>query len=160
MFIAKLLVLLLTMIVARSFIHRNTRLVTRPLSRQFLFGNPEPPKNNAPEKKDGGLLGNMGNLMESVKKAQEIAKQTEVLNKQLSETVITGNDASGEVVATFTGLGVPLEIKISDAMAAKGAEAVSLATTEAVKDGHTKSTSNMMAKMGELYKGLPMGPKA
>jgi hypothetical protein len=33
----------------------------------------------------------MGNLMDSMKKAQEIAKQAEVVNKELMETIIIGN---------------------------------------------------------------------
>jgi hypothetical protein len=33
----------------------------------------------------------MGNLMDSMKKAQEIAKQAEVVNKELMETVVIGN---------------------------------------------------------------------
>ena len=33
----------------------------------------------------------MGNIMDSMKKAQEIAKQAEVINKQLMETIVIGN---------------------------------------------------------------------
>jgi hypothetical protein len=33
----------------------------------------------------------MGNLMDSMKKAQEIAKQAEVVNKELMETIVIGN---------------------------------------------------------------------
>jgi hypothetical protein len=33
----------------------------------------------------------MGNLMDSMKKAQEIAKQAEVINKELMGTVVVGN---------------------------------------------------------------------
>ena len=35
--------------------------------------------------------------MESMKKAQEIAKQAEVVNKELMETKVTGKDPSGQV---------------------------------------------------------------
>lgn len=54
-------------------------------TRKFLFGNPEPPKNNG--KKDGGLLGglgNMGNMMENIKKAQETAQK---IQKELSVSI-------------------------------------------------------------------------
>ena len=37
----------------------------------------------------------MGNIMDSMKKAQEIAKQAEVINKQLMETIVIGN---GEIL--------------------------------------------------------------
>ena len=33
----------------------------------------------------------MGNLMDSMKKAQEIAKQAEVINKELMGTVVVGS---------------------------------------------------------------------
>ena len=163
MFFAKILVVLAVVAIAGAFRHFSTRLHRNGhLTQQFLFGSPEPPKNSSSEKKkDGGLLGGMGNMMESMKKAQEIAKKAEELNKQLAATVISGSDSSGEVIATFTGLGIPIEIKIPDAIVEQGSEAVSKAATEAMKDGHGKSTSNMMGKMQELYAGVPgMGPKA
>lgn len=37
------------------------------------------------------LFPGMGNLMDSMKKAQEIAKQAEVINKELMGTVVVGN---------------------------------------------------------------------
>ena len=57
-----------------------------------LFGNPSDnnPKNSPAKKDGGGMFGGMGNIMESMKKAQEIAKQAEVLQKEMSETIITG----------------------------------------------------------------------
>lgn len=130
------------------------------VTRRNLFGNPEP-KDNAPaNKKDGGMFGGMGNLMDSMKKAQEIAKQAEVVNKELMDTVIMGQDPSGAVFATFNGLGVPVGLKISDSIMEQGAEAVSLASTQAMVDAHKKSQDAMMAKMSALYSGagVPMPP--
>lgn len=40
------------------------------------------------------LFPGMGNLMDSMKKAQEIAKQAEVINKELMGTVVVGNGKS------------------------------------------------------------------
>ena len=102
--------------------------------------------------------------MDSMKKAQEIAKQAEVINKELMGTVVVGSgntfwnyhtilyirkfftfpannfpDPSQQVYATFNGLGMPVGIKVSDALAAQGGEAVSLACSQAMLDGHTKS---------------------
>ena len=129
-------------------------------SRKFLFGSPDP-KDNAPAKKDGGMFGGMGNLMDSMKKAQEIAKQAEVVNKELMDTVIMGQDPAGAVFATFNGLGVPVGLKISDSIMAQGAEAVSLASTQAMVDAHKKSQETMMTKMQALYSGagVPMPPQ-
>lgn len=120
-------------------------------SRRHLFGSPEPPKSPVPKKDAGGLFGGMGNLMDSMKKAQEIAKQAEVMNKELGETMITAKDPSGQVTVTYNGLGVPVSMQVSDSILSQGAEAVSLAATQAMKEGHEKSQMNMVARMQALY---------
>ena len=125
-------------------------------SRRFLFGTPEQPKDGgtSPAKKDGGgMFGGMGNLMDSMKKAQEIAKQAESMNKELAGQIIVGNDASGKVTATFNGLGQPIGIKIGEELMGKSAEEISLASTEAMIDAYTKATNMMMSKMQNLYAG-------
>jgi DNA-binding protein YbaB len=135
----------------------------RTATKKYLFGNPEPPKSNPPAKKnDGGMFGGMGNLMESMKKAQEIAKQAEVLNKELMDTAVVGQDPAGQAFATFNGLGMPIGLKVSEELCAKGAEAVSLAASQAMVDGHTKSQNTMMSRMQALYAGagVPVPPKA
>lgn len=130
-------------------------------SALFLFGTPEPPKSPAPKKEGGGLFGNMGNMMDTMKKAQEIAKQGEALNKELQELLVTASDPSGQVEATFTGLTTPVGVKVSEGILSLGAEAVSLATTQAVLAAHQKSSQTMMSKMQALYAqfGLPMPPQ-
>jgi DNA-binding protein YbaB len=52
----------------------------------------------------------MGNLMDSMKKAQEMAKNAEAINKELAVTTIMGSDPAGQVFATFNGLGQPIGI--------------------------------------------------
>lgn len=149
------------MLCMASAFHTQLGQSPRISTRRNLFGNPEP-KDNAPaNKKDGGMFGGMGNLMDSMKKAQEIAKQAEVVNKELMDTVIMGQDPSGAVFATFNGLGVPVGLKISDSIMEQGAEAVSLASTQAMVDAHKKSQEAMMAKMSALYSGagVPMPPQ-
>lgn len=129
---------------------RHSSLVTR----RFLFGSPEPPKSPVPAKKDGGLFGGMGNMMESMKKAQELAKQAEVLQKELQATSVAGQDPTGQAVATFNGVGVPVSIKLSESLVAQGAEAASAAATQALIDAHAKSQNLMVSKMQGLYGGL------
>lgn len=53
-----------------------------------LFGSPSTPE----PKKDtgGGIFGNKGNPMDSIKKLQDITKQYEVIMKELGETPVTG----------------------------------------------------------------------
>lgn len=140
----------------------STRSLQQSPSRLFLFGSPpEPPKNspaNQKGKEGGGLFGGMGNIMESMKKAQEIAKQAEVVNKELMDTPVTGQDPSGQVVSTFNGLGVPIGLKVSDSILSQGSDAVSLACSQAMIDGHTKATTMMITRMQALYAGagIPM----
>ncbi len=137
---------------------------TRPAvnTARFLFGMPDSAKN--PVKKEGGgggFFGNMGNMMETMKKAQDIAKQGEALNKELQETLITGSDPSNQAQATFTGLAAPIAMKISETLLAEGAEKVSLAATQALLDGYQKSSQTMMSRMQALYSqfGLPIPPQ-
>ena len=49
----------------------------------------------------------MGNMMENMKKAQEIAKQAEVLNKELAQTAIVGQDPrfhSHRILSLYTSI--------------------------------------------------------
>ena len=145
---------------ANAFTPARQNAILRSSTARRLFGNPpEAPKSPAAggQKKDGGLFGGMGNLMESVKKAQEMAKQAEVINKELLDTVIVGQDPSGQVSATFNGLGMPIGIKISDSILSQGSESVSLATTQAMVDAHSKAQATMMGKMSALYGGVMPG---
>jgi len=157
------LLLALIALHTNAFAPKRQSGILRISTSRSLFGNPpEAPKGPAAggQKKDGGLFGGMGNLMESVKKAQEIAKQAEVINKELMDTIIIGQDPSGQVSATFNGLGMPIGIKISDSILSQGSEAVSLASTQAMVDAHSKSQATMMGKMQALYGGaLPGMPK-
>jgi DNA-binding protein YbaB len=125
-----------------------------------LFGRPEPPKNVPEKKNDGGMFGGMGNMMESLKKAQDMAKQAEIMNKELESTFIIGKDTSGAVTATFNGMAKPISVDIEESVLALGADAVSLAATQAVLEAHAKSQAAMMGRMQELYAGLglPMPP--
>jgi DNA-binding protein YbaB len=127
----------------------------------MLFGNPDDKPTPTEKKNSGGMFGGMGNLMESMKKAQEIAKQAEVVNKELGATEVSGSDASGGVISKYNGLGVPISMTVSDSIASKGAEAVSKACTEAMLDGHTKAQEAMMARMQAMYQGsgMPMPPQ-
>lgn len=157
-------ILLIALIVSASaFIRRGPALSPRGASTaRFLFGSPEPPKNPAPKKEGGGgLFGNMGNMMDTMKKAQEIAKQGETLNKELQETIVTGSDPSGQVTATFTGLSTPIGVRVSESILSQGSEAVSLATTQAVVEAYQKSSQMMINRMQALYSqfGLPMPPQ-
>jgi hypothetical protein len=48
--------------------------------------------------------------------SSEIAKQAEVMNKELAGEIIVGQDPAGVAAATFNGLGQPIGLKLSDAV--------------------------------------------
>ena len=130
--------------VCNSYLFRTPRVL---VTKRFLFGTPEPPKNQPPAKNDGGLFGNMGNMMENLKKAQELAKEYERSMKELSETSVTATDPSGQVTATFTGVGTPVGIKVSESIAGQSAEVISAAATQAMMNAHAKAHKEMAAKL-------------
>ena len=43
-----------------------------------------------------------------------MAKQAEVINKELQETVVVGQDPGGLVVCQFNGLGQPVSMRIGE----------------------------------------------
>ena len=121
---------------------------------RHLFGRSEPPKIVPDKNNGGGMFGGMGNMMESLKKAQEMAKQAETINKELEAQVVTGKDPSGMVTCTFNGMTKPINLEVNDALLSQGAAAVSQATTQAMLDAHKKSQDLMMRRMQEVYAGL------
>lgn len=125
-----------------------------------LFGRSDPAKNPIDNKNGGGIFGGMGDMFGALKKAQELAKKAEQLNKELSSSHFIGKDTSGTVTATFDGTAKPVSVAVPDSMLAQGSDAVSLAVTQAVLDGHTKSQAAMMGRMQDLYSqlGVPTPP--
>ena len=97
------------------------------------------------------MFGGMGNIMDQMKKAQEIAKKAEILNKELTNVIVQGQDPSGQCIANYNGVGVPISMKISDSLLSQGSEAVSLAASQAMVDGYTKSQQTMMSRMQAMY---------
>ncbi|KAK4344411.1 hypothetical protein RND71_037505 [Anisodus tanguticus] len=91
--------------------------------------------NDAPSK--AGLFGNMQNLYETVKKAQNVV-QVEAVRVTLS-----GNQQ-------------PIRTEITEAAMALGPEKLSLLITEAYKDAHQKSVLAMKERMSDLAQSLGM----
>ena len=150
-------ILLITATDAFSPLKTNFKLTSS--SRQFLFGGSAENK-PAPDKKDGGMFGGMGNMMDAMKKAQDMAKQAETINKELSETVVVGQDSKGLVVAQFNGIGSPISMRIGEGFKDMSSEDLSLACTEAMADGHKRAQATMMNRMSQMYAdaGVPVPP--
>ncbi|KAH0970121.1 hypothetical protein GBA52_022277 [Prunus armeniaca] len=93
-----------------------------------------------------GVLGNMQNLYETVKKAQMVV-QVEAVRVQK------------ELAVTLSGNQQPVRTEITEAAMELGPEKLSLLITEAYKDAHQKSVQAMKERMSNLAQsvGMPQG---
>ena len=110
--------------------------------------------------KEGEGGGGMGNMMETIKKAQQVGVKVKELQEELQETEIEAVAADGGVTVVVSGAQVPISVDVTDDLLAKGPEAVSEAVSAAAKDAHTNSMEYAKQRMTELYSeiGLPMPP--
>lgn len=146
------LLILFTMSVA----FRSTRSIRRVVgTRRNLFGSPSDDKKGLM----GGLadkmgMGGMGNMMGALKKAQEMSKAAEKMKTDLTNQQISFSDPSGGATVTFTGMADVINIKVTDALAAKGGAAVSAALNQALREGTIKTKGSMQEQMKAI---LPPG---
>ncbi|CAM9516494.1 unnamed protein product [Ectocarpus sp. 6 AP-2014] len=131
----------------------------RPQQPAMLFGGggAKPAEGGGGEKKDGGF--NMGNMMEGLKKANEIGQKTKDLQKDLELLKVEGKSPCGMVTVTVTGQQMPLSCDISEEAMAEGAKAVAEKVAAAQQAAHTESLQTMSKRLAELYSemGLPVG---
>lgn len=93
----------------------------------------------ADEKKNPlGGLGGLGDIMGAMKKAQEFQSSAKTLQEELKETEIEATVRDGGVKVIMTGQQHPVEVVISDEVAALGGEEVSKAVTECLVAAHGK----------------------
>ncbi|KAH6790921.1 putative BCR [Perilla frutescens var. frutescens] len=132
----------------------------RSLSVHALFGGK---KDNSDKSDDGskaGILGNMQNLYETVKKAQMVVQVEAVrVQKELAVAEFDGYCENELIKATLSGNQQPVRIEITEAAMELGAEKLSLLVTEAYKDAHQKSVEAMKERMSNLAQslGMPQG---
>mmetsp|Transcript_5419 Transcript_5419/g.17621 ORF Transcript_5419/g.17621 Transcript_5419/m.17621 type:complete len:164 (+) Transcript_5419:13-504(+) len=122
---------------------------------RMLFGG------GGASKEGGGGGGGMGNMMETIKKAQEVGVKVKALQEELVNTEIEATAADGGVTVVISGAQVPMDVKVSDDLCSKGAEAVSDAISLAMREAHKNSMEYSKQKLGALYAeiGLPMPPE-
>ncbi|XP_006284590.2 nucleoid-associated protein At4g30620, chloroplastic [Capsella rubella] len=130
----------------------------RSLRVNGLFGGGK--KDN---KEDGqskaGILGNMQNLYETVKKAQMVVQVEAVrVQKELAVAEFDGYCKGELVKVTLSGNQQPIRTDITDAAMELGSEKLSLLVTEAFKDAHAKSVLAMKERMSDLAQSLGMPP--
>eukprot|EP00752_Nemacystus_decipiens_P009764 g8720.t1 len=136
------------------------RSTSRPLQPVMLFGGgagAKPAEGGGGDKKDGGF--NMGNMMEGLKKANEIGQKTKDLQKDLEALKVEGKSPCGMVTVTLTGQQMPLSCDISEEAMAEGAKVLGEKVAAAQQAAHTESLQVMSKRLAELYSemGLPVG---
>ncbi|KAL5547521.1 hypothetical protein UlMin_002752 [Ulmus minor] len=106
-----------------------------------------------------GILGNMQNLYETVKKAQMVVQVEAVrVQKELAAAEFDGYCEGELIKVTLSGNQQPIRTEITEAAMELGAEKVSLLITEAYKDAHQKSVQAMKERMSDLAQSLGMPP--
>lgn len=123
-----------------------------------LFGGKKDEKSDdAPSK--AGVLGNMQNLFETVKKAQMVVQVEAVrVQKELAAAEFDGYCEGELVKVTLSGNQQPLRTEITEAAMELGSEKLSLLITEAYKEAHQRSVQAMKERMNDLAQSLGMPP--
>ncbi|KAK7291948.1 hypothetical protein RIF29_07519 [Crotalaria pallida] len=112
---------------------------------------------DAPSK--AGILGNMQNLFETVKKAQMVVQVEAVrVQKELAVAEFDGYCEGELIKVTLSGNQQPVRTEITEAAMELGPEKLSLLVTEAYKDAHQKSVQAMKERMNDLAQSLGMPP--
>ncbi|XP_044463151.1 nucleoid-associated protein At2g24020, chloroplastic-like isoform X1 [Mangifera indica] len=107
-----------------------------------------------------GVLGNMRNLYETVKKAQMVVQVEAVhVQKELAAAEFDGYCEGELIKVTLSGNQQPVRTEITEAAMELGPEKLSLLFTEAYKDAHQKSVQAMKERIIDLAQslGMPQG---
>ncbi|KAJ8500061.1 hypothetical protein OPV22_010613 [Ensete ventricosum] len=133
---------------------------TRSLRVYGLFGGKKDKSENADDAPSkAGILGNMQNLYETVKKAQMVVQVEAVrVQKELEAAEFDGYCEGELIKATLSGNQQPIRIEITEAAVELGPEKLSVLVTEAYKDAHQKSVQAMKERMSNLAQSLGMPP--
>ncbi|KAL5772926.1 hypothetical protein ACOSQ2_012850 [Xanthoceras sorbifolium] len=132
----------------------------RSLRVNGLFGGKKDNEKSDDAPSKAGILGNMQNLYETVKKAQMVVQVEAVrVQKELAVAEFDGYCEGELIKVTLSGNQQPIRTEITEAAMELGAEKVSLLVTEAYKDAHQKSVLAMKERMGDLAQslGMPQG---
>ncbi|CAG7898477.1 hypothetical protein HID58_029913 [Brassica napus] len=136
----------------------NRKSPNRSLRVNGLFGGGKK-ENNEEGQSKAGILGNMQNLYETVKKAQMVVQVEAVrVQKELAVAEFDGYCEGELVKVTLSGNQQPIRTDITDAAMELGSEKLSLLVTEAYKDAHAKSVLAMKERMSDLAQSLGMPP--
>ncbi|KAK4525687.1 hypothetical protein GAYE_SCF15G3596 [Galdieria yellowstonensis] len=99
-------------------------------------------------------LGNVGNFMDAVKKAQEFSKEAGKMQEELSKTELKASSEDGLAHAYITGNQRPIRVEVTEELVNKGADAVSKSVTEAIIAAHNLSMAHVKEKLGSITNSL------
>ncbi|KAJ8538765.1 hypothetical protein K7X08_030061 [Anisodus acutangulus] len=137
-----------------SISSRDCQKARRSFHVHGLFGGKKDCNN---DDNKAGILGNMQNLYETVKKAQMVVQVEAVrVQKELAAAEFDGYCEGELIKATLSGNQQPVRIEITDTAMDLGPEKLSLLVTEAYKDAHQKSVLAMKERMSNLAQSLGM----
>ncbi|KAK4277250.1 hypothetical protein QN277_015271 [Acacia crassicarpa] len=144
-----------------SWPRKKTGKTLRSVQVYGLFGgNKDNDKKGDDAASKSGILGNMQNLYDTVKKAQMVVQVEAVrVQKELAAAEFDGYCEDELIKATLSGNQQPVRIEITEAAMELGAEKLSLLVTEAYKDAHQRSVQAMKERMSSLAQslGMPQG---
>ncbi|KAF7806539.1 nucleoid-associated protein [Senna tora] len=124
-----------------------------------LFGGKKDNEKGDDAPSKAGILGNMQNLYETVKKAQMVVQVEAVrVQKELAAAEFDGYCEGELIKVTLSGNQQPVRTEITEAAMELGPEKLSLLITEAYKDAHQKSVLAMKERMSDLAQSLGMPP--
>lgn len=109
--------------------------------------------------KGGNPFGNMGAMMENIKKAQVVVQeQSGKIQSELAATVLEGYSEDETVCVTMSGNQEPKSCDITSEAFDMGVDEVNKRVTEAMQDAHAKSTAMMKDRMQGLASSLGLPP--
>ncbi|MDE6481219.1 MAG: YbaB/EbfC family nucleoid-associated protein [Alphaproteobacteria bacterium] len=88
--------------------------------------------------------------------ARELQDRVSAAQDLLDKTTVRGISNDGACIVTMTGKYDLKDFKISDALAAAGAEAIADAVTAAFRDAKAKADATIDKIMGDATAGMPM----
>eukprot|EP00188_Purpureofilum_apyrenoidigerum_P000285 Plantae.Rhodophyta-Purpureofilum_apyrenoidigerum.ctg11175.p2 GENE.Plantae.Rhodophyta-Purpureofilum_apyrenoidigerum.ctg11175~~Plantae.Rhodophyta-Purpureofilum_apyrenoidigerum.ctg11175.p2 ORF type:complete len:183 (-),score=45.70 Plantae.Rhodophyta-Purpureofilum_apyrenoidigerum.ctg11175:273-743(-) len=104
-----------------------------------------------------GMFGQMGKIMDAVKKAQEFTKDAKSLQEEMARTELEASVRDGLVKVKITGNQVPVSVEISPELLKQDISEINAACLEAFKEAHRLSMEHMQTNLSNLTSsfGLP-----
>jgi len=111
------------------------------------------------KKEGGGGPGGFMNMMEGLKKAQEVLqKEAAVIQKEMAESQYDGYSDDELVKVTLSGNQEPISAEITEAAVELGADRLSELVTQAYKEAFKKSQAAAQGRMKEMAGRLGVPP--